>query len=288
MKASGSVVPPVNAGEHVSPSFRVGRELDFHGVAVVVDDFVDVARVAAQRAAHQDQGLAGPAARGRRRRVVAERIVPEQFVVPVFAVVGEHAVGGEAFLAVAHLNRVLDQVEPVEIDSRLDQRRGGPARVPARRIDHLFAGPFARENRELAMLVKSCRRGEMVGHRQPPFTAFTIFCAASSRSSAGSTLRPDSRMIFLPASTLVPSSRTTSGTFRPTSFTAATTPSAMMSHFMMPPKMLTRMPFTLGSAVMILKAAATFFLLAPPPPPRKLAGSMPYSLMMSMVAMARP
>ena len=28
-------------------------------------------------------------------------------------------------------------------------------------------------------------------------------------------------MIFLPASTLVPSSRTTSGTFRPTSFTAA-------------------------------------------------------------------
>ena len=32
---------------------------------------------------------------------------------------------------------------------------------------------------------------------------------------------------------------------RPTSFTAATTPSAMTSHRMMPPKILTRMPFTL-------------------------------------------
>ena len=53
--------------------------------------------------------------------------------------------------------------------------------------------------------------------------------------------------IFLPCSTLVPSSRTTSGTFRPSSLTAATTPSAMMSQRMMPPKMLTRMAFTFGS-----------------------------------------
>jgi hypothetical protein len=48
---------------------------------------------------------------------------------------------------------------------------------------------------------------------------------------------------------------------RPTSLTAATTPSAMTSHFMMPPKMLTRMPFTFGSAVMILNAAVTFSLV---------------------------
>ena len=98
----------------------------------------------------------------------------------------------------------------------------------------------------------------------------------------------DSAMIFLPCSTLVPSSRTTSGTFRPTSFTAATTPSAITSHFMMPPKMLTRMPFTFGSEVMILNAAATLSFDALPPTSRKFAGSMPYSLMMSMVAMARP
>ena len=47
----------------------------------------------------------------------------------------------------------------------------------------------------------------------------------------------------MPSSTLVPSRRTTSGTLRPTSLTAATTPSAMTSQRMMPPKMLTRMPF---------------------------------------------
>ena len=82
-------------------------------------------------------------------------------------------------------------------------------------------------------------------------------------------------MMALPSATLVPSSRTTSGTLRPTSFTAAMTPSAMMSHFMMPPKMLTRMPFTAGSAVMILKAAVTFSLVAPPPTSRKFAGSWP-------------
>src|ERR1700730_18122565 len=76
----GSVDPPVDAGEHVGPSFRVRRELDFHRVAVAVENFVDMARVATQRAAHQRQGLAGPAAGSRRRRAVAERIVPEQFV----------------------------------------------------------------------------------------------------------------------------------------------------------------------------------------------------------------
>jgi hypothetical protein len=53
------------------------------------------------------------------------------------------------------------------------------------------------------------------------------------------------------------------------------TPSAMTSQRMMPPKMLTRMPFTFGSAVMILKASVTFSLVAPPPTSRKLAGSPP-------------
>src|SRR5690606_36123668 len=113
----------------------------------------------------------------------------------------------------------------------------------------------------------------MVGPQ--PFIAATMFLAASSRSSAGMTFRPLSRRIFLPNSTLVPSGRTTRGTLRPTSFTAATTPSAITSHFMMPPKMLTRMPLTAGSAVMILKAAVTFSFDAPPPTSRKFAGSAP-------------
>ena len=92
----------------------------------------------------------------------------------------------------------------------------------------------------------------------------------------------------MPCSTLVPSSRTTSGTVRSTSLAAATMPSAMMSQRMMPPKMLTRMPFTAGSERMILNAAVTFSFEAPPPTSRKLAGKAPFSLMMSIVAMARP
>src|SRR5450631_4456740 len=113
------------------------------------------------------------------------------------------------------------------------------------------------------------------GHYAASFTALTIFCAASSRSSADVTLSLDSAMIFLPRSTLVPSRRTTSGTVRPTSFTAATTPSAITSQRMMPPKILTRIPFTIGSEVMILNAAATFSLVAPPPTSRKFAGASP-------------
>ena len=71
--------------------------------------------------------------------------------------------------------------------------------------------------------------------------------------------RPDSARIFLPSSTLVP--------FEPhdqrhlesfTSRAAATTPSAIMSHFMMPPKMLTRIAFTFGFVSMILNASVTF------------------------------
>src|SRR5262249_47751874 len=52
----------------------------------------------------------------------------------------------------------------------------------------------------------------------------TIFLAPSAMSLAATRLRPESARIFLPSSTLVPSRRTTSGTFKPTSLTAVTTP----------------------------------------------------------------
>src|SRR5690606_20661247 len=115
-------------------------------------------------------------------------------------------------------------------------------------------------------------------HGFPPsasFTSATIFCAPSAIESAATILRPDSFRIFLPSSTLVPSSRTTSGRFSPSSLAAATTPSAMTSQRMMPPKMFTKMPFTFGSANMILNASVTFSFEAPPPTSRKLAGSPP-------------
>src|SRR3954452_10227377 len=57
-----SVDAAVDAGEHVGPAFRVRRELDLQRIRIVVDDFIDVARIAAERAAHQRQGLADPPA----------------------------------------------------------------------------------------------------------------------------------------------------------------------------------------------------------------------------------
>src|SRR5688572_10666829 len=52
------------------------------------------------------------------------------------------------------------------------------------------------------------------------FTAPTIFSAASARLSAEVIARPLDSSIFCPSSTLVPSSRTTSGMDRCTSFAA--------------------------------------------------------------------
>src|SRR6266487_2692304 len=105
--------------------------------------------------------------------------------------------------------------------------------------------------------------------------AFTTFCAASARSSAVITGRPDSAINFLPNSTFVPSRRTTSGTDSFTVLAALMMPCAMTSHFMMPPNMLTRIAFTFLSAIKILNASVTCSSVAPPPTSRKLAGSPP-------------
>src|SRR5690348_2576350 len=118
--------------------------------------------------------------------------------------------------------------------------------------------------------------------------AATAFCAASFRSLAGVILRPELPSNSRPFSTLVPSRRTTTGIFKPTSLTAAMMPSAIRSQRTMPPKMLTRMQLTLGEERISLNAAVTRSFVAPPPTSRKLAGSPPASLITSMVAIARP
>src|SRR3990172_5875177 len=105
--------------------------------------------------------------------------------------------------------------------------------------------------------------------------ALTTLTAASAMLRPEMIGSPDSARIFLPRSTLVPSSRTTSGTLRCTSFAAATMPSAMTSHFMMPPKMFTSIALTFGFLSMILNASVTFSAEAPPPTSRKLAGPPP-------------
>jgi len=65
-------------------------------------------------------------------------------------------------------------------------------------------------------------------------------------------------------------------------------PSAIMSQRTMPPKMLTKIAFTLSDDRISLKASVTRSFVAPPPTSRKFAGSPPSSLMTSIVAIARP
>src|SRR6185369_14232098 len=80
-------------------------------------------------------------------------------------------------------------------------------------------------------------------HRYFPFTAATTFSPACAMLSTEMIGRPESLRICLPRSSLVPRMRTTSGTPSFTSRAAATTPAAMVSHFMMPPKIFTRIAF---------------------------------------------
>src|SRR4030081_167928 len=99
--------------------------------------------------------------------------------------------------------------------------------------------------------------------------AATAFCAASAKSSAAMTAMPDCAINFCPASTFVPSNRTTSGTDSFTAFAALMIPCATTSTFMIPPKMLTRIAFTFLSPIRILNASVTCSSVAPPPTSRK-------------------
>ena len=108
-------------------------------------------------------------------------------------------------------------------------------------------------------------------------------------SAPWSKVHPAFRSNACPRSTLVPSMRTTIGTGTPSSFTAAMTPWASMSQRRMPPKMLMRTRLhVLVRHQDDAKALSTCSALAPPPTSRKFAGSPPASLMMSIVAIARP
>ena len=82
--------------------------------------------------------------------------------------------------------------------------------------------------------------------------------------------------------------RTTNGTPNLTCFAASTTPVAITSHFMMPPNIFTKIARRFGLRNMSLKASVTFSVVAPPPTSRKLAGSPPNNLIVSIVAMANP
>src|SRR2546430_10400928 len=94
-------------------------------------------------------------------------------------------------------------------------------------------------------------------HRGPP-ARFTTFCAPSFMSLAMVKFKPLSRRICWPTSTLVPSIRTTTGTFKCKSLAAATTPVARTSQRRIPPKILMNTAFTAGA--FIRKPEAVFTL----------------------------
>src|SRR4029077_5919195 len=93
-------------------------------------------------------------------------------------------------------------------------------------------------------------------HRAPPASC-TTFCAPSFMPSAMVKLRPLSRRICCPSSTLVLSMRTTTGTFTCKSLAAATTPVARTSQRKIPPKILMNTAFTPGSPIKMRKAFFT-------------------------------
>src|SRR5690606_10610928 len=129
---------------------------------------------------------------------------------------------------------------------------------------------------------------DQYAHFKPSAAALTTAWAASVKLLAAMMLRPLSASNLVPRSALLPSRRTTTGTFTPTCSTAPMMPSAIRLQRTIPPKMLTRTAFTLSSDRMILNASETRSLVAPPPTSRKLAGAPPCSCTMSMVPMARP
>lgn len=116
----------------------------------------------------------------------------------------------------------------------------------------------------------------------------TLFSAADCRSSIEKIFSPLSLINFAANSIFVPCNLATIGVRRFMLSTTLIKPCAMASHLTIPPKILTKMAVTLGSLVMRSKACLIACGVAPPPTSRKLAGEPPFSLMISIVAIARP
>src|SRR6266481_1863273 len=195
----------------------------------------------------------------------------------------EHETG----LGAGGLHCVFHRVEDRKIQMRLSAFSRRDAAHDLRTVFNHFLGVERRLAAGEALQDHPCRCIDENAHwRSPLRDTATTFCAASASVSAVMMGRPQSRTMRLPSSTLVPASRTTSGTRRPVA--ACTTPCATQSQRLMPAKMLTRIAFTFWSDSTRLNAAATRSGEAPPPTSRKLAGSPPACLIMSIVAIAKP
>ncbi|KHN87170.1 hypothetical protein Tcan_01530, partial [Toxocara canis] len=122
----------------------------------------------------------------------------------------------------------------------------------------------------------------------------TTSLAASSKLSHARIRISDCAINAFASSTFVPEAigRTTTGILRLSSRAALMIPCAITSHRIMPPKMFTKIAIiheTLClSSVMMRNASVTCCTVAPPPTSKKLAGSPPCSLIISIVAIAKP
>src|SRR3546814_18572887 len=85
------------------------------------------------------------------------------------------------------------------------------------------------------------------GNLQAARTSATFFFAASPRSFAATHGRPELARMSFPFSTFGPSTRNTTGPHRLPTFSSATMPYAVKTHFMLPTHMLTSRPLTSGS-----------------------------------------
>src|SRR6266542_3947860 len=119
----------------------------------------------------------------------------------------------------------------------------------------------------------------------------TALAAASSMVAAGTTFSDgEAASSRLPSSALVPSSRTTRGTWSlsPRRSRASRMPWATRSPRVMPPKMLTSTLRTLGSERITSRPEAIVSAEAPPPTSRKLAALPPAWATTSRVDITRP
>src|SRR5204863_506680 len=159
--------------------------------------------------------------------------------------------------------RVEDRDATLELLSALPRRDPGNHRGAI--LQHLL-----RVERSVAAGDALHQQASVLVHEDahlPLRASFTASFTASSMSVPA--VNPFRERISMASSSLVPVSRMTSGRPSFSFFVAVTMPLATSSQRVMPPKMLNRMLFTFGSAVMMLSASTTFCGLLLPPMSRK-------------------
>src|SRR5581483_4658238 len=153
------------------------------------------------------------------------------------------------------------------------------------------AGPFDEQVEVRALLVRRALSVEL-GALAPDvahFASSTDLRAASS--IVGSTKRfggAASCSSRRPSSAFVPSRRTTIGCWIVMRSSAVRIPRATSSQRVIPPKMLKKIDFTCGSAVITSSASTTPSASPPPPRSQKFAGCPPARAITSSVDMTRP